>query len=53
MNLKNITADKLVGLYLNRDLTVTEVVTSTYQEIERIDKDVRAFITLCPLRAYE
>src|SRR5437870_6768029 len=24
-----------------------------YGEIERIDKDVRAFITLCPLRAFE
>src|SRR5207249_2073644 len=53
MNLKDITAEKLVGLYRNRDLTVTEVITSTYGEIERIDKDVRAFITLCPLRAFE
>ncbi len=53
MNLKDITAEKLVGLYRNRDLTVTEVITNTYGEIERIDKDVRAFITLCPLRAFE
>jgi len=53
MNLKNITAEKLVSLYSNRGFTVTEVVTSTYQEIERIDKDIRAFITLCPLRALE
>ncbi len=53
MNLKNITADKLVALYQNRDLTVTEVIRSVYDEIERTDKDVRAFITTCPDRALE
>ena len=53
MNLKNITADKLVALYKNRDLTVTEVITSAYDEIERTDKDVRAFISQCRDRALE
>src|SRR5437016_12773109 len=53
MNLKDITADKLVSLYKNRDLTVTEVITSVYEEIERTDKDVRAFISTCPERALE
>src|SRR5262252_2544613 len=53
MNLKNITADKLVALYKNRDLTVTEVVRGVYEEIERIDKDVRAFLWLCPDRALD
>ena len=53
MNLKNITADKLVALYRNRDLTATEVIKNVYEEIERTDKDIRAFITLCPERAME
>jgi aspartyl-tRNA(Asn)/glutamyl-tRNA(Gln) amidotransferase subunit A len=53
MNLKNITAEKLVALYKNRDLTVTEVITGVYEEIERTDKQVRAFITLCRDRALE
>ena len=53
MNLKNITAEKLVALYQNRDLSVVEVVTSAYEEIERTDKDVHAYITLCPERALE
>jgi len=53
MNLKNITADKLVALYANRDLSVTEVITSVFEEIDRTDKSVRAFITLCRERALE
>src|SRR5947208_14924445 len=53
MNLKDNTADKLVSLYKNRDLTVTEVITGVYEEIERTDKDVRAFISTCPERAFE
>src|SRR5215470_5627633 len=53
MNLKNITADKLVALYTNRDLTVTEVIKSVYEEIERTDKDVRAFLSVCPDRALD
>ena len=52
MKLKDITADKLVGLYKNRDLTVTEVISSAYEEIGRVDKDVRAFISICPDRAF-
>ena len=53
MNLKSITADKLVALYKNRDLTVTEVIKSVYEEIERVDGDVRAFLSLCPDRALD
>jgi aspartyl-tRNA(Asn)/glutamyl-tRNA(Gln) amidotransferase subunit A len=53
MNLKDITADKLVSLYKNHDLTVTEVIQSVYEAIERTDKDVRAFISICPERALE
>ena len=53
MNLKNLTADKLVALYRNRDLTVTEVIKGVYEEIGRVDKDVRAFLWLCPERALD
>ncbi len=53
MNLKNITAEKLVALYKNRDLTATEVITNVYGEIERTDKDVRAFLSTCRERALE
>src|ERR1051326_524183 len=53
MKLKDITSDKLVALYKNRDLSVTEVITNVYEEIERTDKDVRAFISICPDRALE
>lgn len=53
MNLKNITAEKLVGLYQNHDLTATEVIRSVFEEIELTDKDIRAFITLCPERALD
>jgi aspartyl-tRNA(Asn)/glutamyl-tRNA(Gln) amidotransferase subunit A len=53
MNLKNITADKLVGLYRNRDLTATEVIKSVYEEIEKVDKSVRAFLSLCSERALD
>jgi aspartyl-tRNA(Asn)/glutamyl-tRNA(Gln) amidotransferase subunit A len=53
MKLKDITADKLVALYKNRDLTVTEVIRSVYEEIERVDRNVRAFISAFPDRALE
>src|SRR5678815_5181158 len=53
MNLKSMTADKLVGLYRNHDLSVTEVIGSVFDEIERSDKNIRAFLTLCKDRAME
>src|SRR5215470_7192013 len=53
MNLKNITADKLVALYRNRDLSVTEVIKSVYEEIDHVDGDVRAFLAVCPDRALD
>src|SRR5579884_1951460 len=53
MKVKYITADKLVALYNTRDVAVTEVIQSTYEEIDRVDKDIRAFISTCPDRALE
>src|SRR5262245_60466075 len=46
MNLKNLTADKLVSLYQKKELSVSEVISGVFEEIERTDKDVRAFLTL-------
>jgi aspartyl-tRNA(Asn)/glutamyl-tRNA(Gln) amidotransferase subunit A len=53
MNLKNITADKLVALYQNRDLSVTEVIKSVYEEIDRVDGSVKAFLSMSPDRPLE
>jgi aspartyl-tRNA(Asn)/glutamyl-tRNA(Gln) amidotransferase subunit A len=53
MNLKNLTADKLVSLYRNRDLSATEVIKGVFEEIDRVDGDIKAFITLCRDRALE
>lgn len=53
MNLKNITADRLVALYRNRDLSVTEVIKSVYEEIDRVDGSVKAFLSVCPDRALD
>src|SRR5262245_60861007 len=53
MNLKNLTADKLAALYKNRDLTVTEVIKGVYEEIERVDKSIRAYLSLNPARALD
>lgn len=53
MNLKNITADKLVALYQNRDLTVTEVIKGVYQDIERVDGDIKAFLSVCMDKALD
>ena len=53
MNLKNITADKLVALYRNRDLSVTEVIKNVYEEIDRVDGNVKAFLSISPDRALD
>jgi aspartyl-tRNA(Asn)/glutamyl-tRNA(Gln) amidotransferase subunit A len=53
MNLKNITADKLVAMYAKRDLSVTEVLNGVFEEIDRSDKNIRAFITVCRESALE
>jgi aspartyl-tRNA(Asn)/glutamyl-tRNA(Gln) amidotransferase subunit A len=53
MNFRNLTADKLALLYRNRDVSVTEVIRSIFEEIDRTDPHVRAFITLSRDRALE
>src|ERR1051326_897248 len=53
MNLGGLTADKLVSLYRNRDLSVTEVTGGIFEQIEAMDSTVHAFITLSRDRALE
>src|SRR5688572_6194677 len=53
MKLQDITADRLVSLYKNQDLTVTEVIGSLYEDIGQKDKHIRAYITLCRDRAMD
>jgi aspartyl-tRNA(Asn)/glutamyl-tRNA(Gln) amidotransferase subunit A len=53
MNLKDMTADRLVGLYRSRELSATEVIQSAFDEIERNDGNVHAFLTLCKEQALE
>ncbi len=53
MNLKDFTAEKLVTLYRNRDLSVMEIIQGVYHEIDRVDPGIHAFITLCRDRALE
>lgn len=53
MNLKNVTAEKLVALYKNRDLSAVEVIKSVLDEIESTDRDIRAFINVFSERALE
>ena len=53
MNLKEFSAEKLVASYQRKDLSVTEVVSGVFQEIEVTDKRVHAFLTLCKDTALE
>ena len=48
MNLKNITAEKLVALYRNKDLSVAEVIKSVYEEVDRVDRTSRHFLRSVP-----
>jgi aspartyl-tRNA(Asn)/glutamyl-tRNA(Gln) amidotransferase subunit A len=53
MNLSTFTAEKLVSLYRNRDLSVTEVINGVYRHIGEVDPEIHAFITLTRERALE
>ncbi len=44
MNLKDITADALVEKYRNREIAVHEVIESVFDEIDRVDPNLGAFI---------
>jgi aspartyl-tRNA(Asn)/glutamyl-tRNA(Gln) amidotransferase subunit A len=53
MNLNIITSDKLVAMYERREISVTEVISGVFDHVEKTDKDVQAFLTLCRDKALE
>lgn len=53
MNLRQLTADRLVSLYRNRDLSVSEVIQNTLGHIEEQDRETQAFLTVTRDRAIE
>jgi len=44
MNLKTITSDALVEKYRNQEIAVQEVIESVFDQIDRVDPDLGAFI---------
>jgi aspartyl-tRNA(Asn)/glutamyl-tRNA(Gln) amidotransferase subunit A len=53
MNLRGLTVDKLRALYRSRELSVVEAVGGVYEDIERLDGRIHAFIALDRDRAME
>ena len=53
MNVKNLTVDTLLHLYRTREVSVTDVIGNTFEEISRYDGNVHAFLTLCKDQALE
>lgn len=53
MNLTELTIDPLHNLLVKRETSAVEVAQAHFDHIERRDKEVRAFLQLCPERALE
>ena len=53
MNLTELTIDALHNLLVKRETSAVEVAQAHFDHIERRDKEVRAFLQLCPERALE
>jgi aspartyl-tRNA(Asn)/glutamyl-tRNA(Gln) amidotransferase subunit A len=53
MNLTELTIDSLRDLIVERKVSATEVARAHFDHIERRDKEVRAYLQLCPERALE
>ncbi len=53
MNLTELTIDSLRELIVQRKVSATEVARAHFDHIERRDKEVRAYLQLCPERALE
>jgi aspartyl-tRNA(Asn)/glutamyl-tRNA(Gln) amidotransferase subunit A len=53
MNVKNLTVDALLHLYRTREVSVTDVIGNTFEEISSNDGNVHAFLTLCKDQALE
>ncbi len=53
MNLTELTIDPLHNLLVKRETSAVEVAQAHFDHIERRDKEVRAFLQLCPERALQ
>jgi aspartyl-tRNA(Asn)/glutamyl-tRNA(Gln) amidotransferase subunit A len=53
MNLTELTIDSLRELIVQRKVSAAEVARAHFDHIERRDKEVRAYLQLCPERALE
>ena len=53
MNLTELTIDPLHELLVNRKASAVEIAKAHFAEIERHDKEVRAYLQLCPERTLE
>ena len=53
MKLTELTIDPLHELLANRRASAVEIAKAHFEEIERRDKEVRAYLQLCPERALE
>ena len=53
MNLTELTIDPLHELLVQRKTSAVEVAKAHFDHIERRDKEVRAYLQLCPERALE
>jgi aspartyl-tRNA(Asn)/glutamyl-tRNA(Gln) amidotransferase subunit A len=53
MDLTELTIDSLRGLLLQRKVSAVEIAKAHFEQIERRDKEVHAYLQLCPERAYQ
>ena len=53
MNLTELTIDPLHDLLVKRETSAVEVAQAHFEHIERCDKEVRAYLQLCPERALQ
>ena len=53
MNLTELTIDSLRGLIVQRKVSASEVARAHFELIEKRDKEVRAYLQLCPELAFE
>ena len=53
MNLTELTIDPLHNLLVKRETSAVEVAQAHFAHIERRDKEVRAYLQLCPERALQ
>lgn len=53
MELFNLTAHELVGLFRKKEVSVVEATKSAFERLEKIEPKIQSFITLCKEEALE